>query len=327
MRGAGRDGMLAVAGGLGIAAAIFAPGLSPYFIFPALGGGAAVAADARRRTRRGAVPVGAGDDDGLAGTGGRRRGDHGAGGAIRCSRSRRRMALTALLPVLAAQKMGEGAWRASVILSLMIALGAAVVAGICSPPYSAAQPERLNLRYVEKDGKSWWLADPVAPSAGPLARRGALSRRRPRPLAAWRGYVAPLGITQFPAPSATVTRQGNRVTLDLHGSAAADGMALMVSGRPAQLSASADVRCGGRPMAGVIITCATPRLRHCAYGVGFFRAGAQKPAAGGAALWPAARCGGRWRGRGPIGRCRQAGRCDLIADDVRCRRLHRRRDR
>ena len=256
MRGAGVMACWLWLALLGIAAAIFAPGLSPYFIFPGLvaallllltpgaGRGAALflSAVAMMIVWLG-LAAGGEAIMGLAGH-----------PLVMIAAA---MALTALLPVLAAQKMGEGAWRASIILSLMIALGAALVQGF-EPAYSAAQPERLNLRYVEKDGKSWMVADAVGRLPDRL-RAAARFSQAPGPLVAWRGYVAPLGNTQFPAPSAAVTRQGSRVTLDVHGSAAADGMALMVSGGLRGVSIGDEIVAVGDGR--VLIACGT---RDCA---------------------------------------------------------------
>jgi hypothetical protein len=210
---------------LGIVAAIFAPGFSPYFIFPGLVGGLLLL-----------LTPGAGRSTALflaalatmivwLGLGANGEAIMGLAGHPLLMLAAA-MALTALLPVLAAQKMGEGAWRASIILSLMIALGAAVVQGL-QPATSASQPLRLNLRYVEKDGKSWALADPVARLPESLRAAAAFSQT-PQPLAGFRGYVAPMGNVQFPAPSATVTHRDNRVALDLHGSDAAAGIVLVV---------------------------------------------------------------------------------------------------
>jgi hypothetical protein len=84
----------------------------------------------------------------------------------------------------------------------------------------------------------------------------------PGPLLAWRGYVAPLATlgmgksVQFPAPSATVTRQGGQVRLDLHGSDGVGGRALMVSGGLKGVSIGAVHVAGGN--GSVMILCGTP---------------------------------------------------------------------
>ncbi len=253
MRGAGVMACWLWLATLGIAAAIFAPGLSPYFIFPGMAAALLLL-----------LTPGAGRDAalllsalaamivwlGLAASGEAIMGLASHPLVMFCAA----MALSALLPVLAAQKMDEGAWRASIILSLVIALGAAVVQGF-EPTYSAAAPQRLNLRYVEKDGKSFLLADPV-PRLPESLRAAAHFSDAPGPLVAWRGYVAPLGNGQFPAPSATVTRQGGSIALDLHGSAAASGMALLVSGGLRAVTIGDVHVAAGKD--GVQINCGTP---------------------------------------------------------------------
>jgi hypothetical protein len=161
-------------------------------------------------------------------------------------------AMVALLPLMARQEMSPAARRFSIRLSLLVAFGAALVAGF-QQPYSNSQPEWLNLRYVEHDGKAWWMADPMGPL--PHSLRGAAHfSASPQQLAAWQGYVAPAGTAQLPAPKARVTRSGHRVTLDLEGSPNASGMALIL---PDGLAA---VRINDVPVAGnpKYLVCATP---------------------------------------------------------------------
>jgi hypothetical protein len=241
---------------LGIIAAIFAPGFSPYFIFPGL-----VAAllllltpDTGRGTALFLAAVAAMIVWlGLAANGEAIMGLAGHPLLMLAAA----MALTALLPVLAAQKMDEGVWRASIILSLTIALAAAVVQGL-QPAASASQPLRLNLRYVEKDGKAWMLADPVSHLPESL-RAAATFSLTPQPLAGFRGYVAPMGNVQFPAPSATVAHRDNSVALDLHGSDAAGGMVLVVPSGLHDISIG-DVHL---PASGVVtIRCGTADCAH-----------------------------------------------------------------
>jgi MFS family permease len=212
--------------GFGIISAVFAPGLSPYFIFPALVAAPLLLLTARTE-RSGTALFLAALAAMLVWIGFAANGEAIMGLAAHpLFTAPVAIGLITLLPLMEAQKMEEGAWRASVLLSLFIALAAAIMAGLL-PAYSAAQPERLNLRYVEKDGKSWWLADPVARLPAGL-RAAASFSRQPMMLGTLRGYAAPAGITRFPAPSATLSRNGNSVTFDLHGSAAADGMALIL---------------------------------------------------------------------------------------------------
>ena len=225
MGGAGPTASWLWLAGLGIVCAVFAPGLAPYFLFPSL-----VAAVLMLLSigfgRRLALLVSAlvmlvvwiglaAQSEAIMGI-----------AAHPLFTVPAAIGLLALLSLMGAQKMDEGFWRFSVVLSLLVALGACLTAGL-QPAFSAATPERLNLRYVEKDGKSWWLADPVGNLPAAMRAASAFSKD-PLVLAAWRGYVAPAGIVQLPAPSATATRNAATITLDLHGSPDANGMVLMV---------------------------------------------------------------------------------------------------
>ena len=213
--------------GLGVTAAVLAPGVSPYFLFPCL-----IAAPLLLLTlKSGRAPalflaalcamlawIGlAAGSEAIMGL-----------SAHFLFTVPVAIALIAVLPLLSLQKIGEGAWRLSVLASLLIALGAAIVAGY-QPAYSTTQPQRLNLRYAEKDGKSFWIADPVAHLPEEL-RKAARFSPAPQDLLEWRGYIAPAGMVTLPAPSASISRQGNRLTLDLHGSDAASGMSVLISG-------------------------------------------------------------------------------------------------
>ena len=106
---------------------------------------------------------------------------------------------------------------------LLLALLLAVVAGF-QPAFSDPVPERLSLQYVEQDGKAYWLADPVTRLPQSLRSAARFSDQPQRMLEL--GFVAPAGKAQFPAPSAAVSRDGDRVTLNLN--AAGDGVALLV---------------------------------------------------------------------------------------------------
>ncbi len=225
MEGAGATASWLWLAGLGIACAVFVPGLSPYFLFPSL-----VAAVLMLFT------IGFGRSFALlisalvmlvVWIGFVAQGEAIMGIAAHpLFTVPAAIGLLALLPLMGAQKMSEGFRQFSVALSLLVALGACLTAGL-QPAFSTATPERLNIRYVEKDGKSWWLADPVNTLPAAMRTASAFSKD-PLMLAAWRGYVAPAGVVQLPAPSATVTRNSATVTLDLHGSDDANGMVLMV---------------------------------------------------------------------------------------------------
>ena len=264
MRGAGPTASWLWVAGLGVVCAIFAPGLSPYFLFPSLiaavlmllsiviGGGCfgrgfalLVSALVMLVVWIGFVAQG----EAIMGI-----------AAHPLFTVPAAIGLLALLPLMGAQKMSEGFRQFSVVLSLLVALGACLAAGL-QPAFSAAAPERLNIRYVEKDGKSWWLADPVNTLPAAMRTASAFSKD-PLVLAAWRGYVAPAGVVQLPAPSATVTRNAATITIDLHGSPDANGMVLMVpsglgsvrtNDAPVQTISGSNERsfvsCGGRDCA------------------------------------------------------------------------------
>ncbi|HWX89830.1 MAG TPA: hypothetical protein VNY75_05955, partial [Rhizomicrobium sp.] len=204
--------------GLAVLCAVWAPGLAPYFLFPSL-----VAAPLLLVTVRGgregalfvsalaALIVWIGLNAG--------------GEAIMGLKmhplfmASAGFGLLALLPLLGRVKD----WRQSFAVSLSMALVLAVIAGL-QPAYSVTAPERLNLRYVEMDGKAGWLADPVTRLPDSL-RTAANFSARPQRLVGM-GYVAPAGLARNPAPGAAVSRSGDTVTLDLN--ATADGVMLVV---------------------------------------------------------------------------------------------------
>jgi hypothetical protein len=128
-------------------------------------------------------------------------------------------ALTPLLPLLA----GARGNALSAALSLILAIGLAVAAGL-RPAFSSAAPERLNLHYIESDGKAWWLAGTAArlpDSLRAVANFSAAPRR-----VVEMGYVAPAGPARYAPPSVSVSRDGDTVTLDLNTQG--DGVTLMV---------------------------------------------------------------------------------------------------
>ncbi len=160
-------------------------------------------------------------------------------------------ALVALSPVLA--KAPPRALTISFGVSLLLALGLAVAAGL-QPAFSAAAPEPLNIRYVETGGKGWWLADPVAHLPATL-RAAARFSVLPEHKAGF-GYVAPADAAHLPVPEANVARDGDRVTLDVHSQG--DGFELAVP-KEAELKALRVNGLAMTPPAGkpVVIVCAS----------------------------------------------------------------------
>jgi hypothetical protein len=130
----------------------------------------------------------------------------------------------ALLPLLPLLKKTQ-AWRGAAVLLLGIALVLSVVAGF-QPAYSAHAPERLNLRYAEKDGKAFWLADPVARLPDGLRAAANFSAGPQRMPGMGSVYVAPAGPARLTAPRAEVQRNGDDVTLSVN--APGDGFILFV---------------------------------------------------------------------------------------------------
>ena len=236
-------------GGFAVAAAWFLPGLSPYFLFPAL-----VAAVT--------LPFGIGWAPALAamlvwiqltaqaeplmGL-----------GVTPLFTVPAAMGLLTVLPLLRASH------RQAVIcgaLSLMAMIAAGFV-----PAFDSQHPQRLNLRYVEADGRAIWAADPVRRL--PDAIRAAASfSRSPESVAGnadRKGYVADAGPPRFPLPTAEISRSGTDIVLKLHGSEAADAMTLTV---PADAGLSRIVLDGKSiPLGGsarpLLVNCASPGCR------------------------------------------------------------------
>jgi hypothetical protein len=115
-----------------------------------------------------------------------------------------------LLPLLAGAP--RPARNLSAVFCLLVSTGLAAIAGF-QPAYSSTAPQRLNLRYVEIDGKAHWLADPVAHLPESLRRAANFSAVPERIVE--RGYVAPAGVARYAPPQALVARDGDTVTLDL----------------------------------------------------------------------------------------------------------------
>jgi hypothetical protein len=201
-------------GGFAVAAAWFLPGLSPYFLFPAL-----VAAVT--------LPFGIGwvpalaamlvwiqltaQAEPLMGL-----------GVTPLFMVPAAMGLLTVLPLLRASPRQTTICGA---LSLMAVIAAGFV-----PPFDSQHPQRLNLRYVEADGRAVWVADPGRRL--PDAIRAVMPfSQMPEHVAGnadRKGYVADAGPPRFPLPTAEISRSGTDIILILHGSEAADAMTLMV---------------------------------------------------------------------------------------------------
>lgn len=206
--------------GLAIVCAIVAPGLTPYFLFPSLVAGPLLLATiAGGRGFALSVAMLAGLLVWI--------GFNAASEPIMGLKMHPLFMITAafglitLLPLLAKAKVQ--AWGISLAASLVLAIALAVTAGL-QPAYSADAPQRLNLGYVEMDGRASWLADPVQRLPESLRAAANFSDEPQRMLEMF--YVAPAAASRYPAPTAVVTRDGDTVTLDLKTSG--DAVLLMV---------------------------------------------------------------------------------------------------
>ena len=224
---AGRAGAIACwlwLAGLSIVCAIWAPGLTPYFLFPALVAAPLLLAHVGNPALLVAALAG------LVIWLGLNQGSE----PIMGLRLHPLFTLTAafalvpLLPLLAPAKY-KGL---SAVLSLVVAAAFAVAAGL-QPAFSESAPQRLNFRYVESEGKAWWLAQPTSRLPEGLRAAAPFSQAPQRIIET--GYAAPAPKVRHPTRagaltnsllSAYVTRLGDLVTIDLK--AEGDGVMLEV---------------------------------------------------------------------------------------------------
>jgi hypothetical protein len=160
--------------------------------------------------------------------------------------------LIAVLPLLKTP-----GWGFSLAGALLLALGLAVMAGL-QPAFSTASPLRLNIRYVEQDGKAFWLADPVEKLPTDLRAAADFSATPQRMVE--RGYVAPAGTAQFPPPAATVSRNGADVTLEFN--APGDAIGLRVPKDAQMQSLTLNGVTVAAPPRSLLIRCGTPDCGH-----------------------------------------------------------------
>ncbi len=233
--------------GLAFATAWFLPGLSPYFLFPALVAAVTLPFAGRRpglaalpalaalllwiplaaqvETLRGLTPA--------------------PGYAVVLA-----IGLIPLLPLLGG---GKGAGVLGVV-----ALIAAIAAGLV-PTYDAAHPQRLNFTLVQENGRARLIASPVAHLPAAL-RAAAKFSAAPQP-GIERGYVAEMGPVQSPPPRARMTRQGGALNLALDGDGA---MTVWVPREFGLTSMTLNGVTMGAPPGPVTIVCATPDCAHAA---------------------------------------------------------------
>jgi peptidase M28-like protein len=226
---------------LGLVVALLVPGLTPYFLIPALVAGALMLAAAF-------LP---GSWEGAAGQGALLLSalpmlllwvGFGAAGETVMGLKLHPLftipiaaGISSLVPLFAAHAMPRGAWLTVCSLLLVAAVGASVAAGL-QPSYSAIAPQRLSISYVQDSGRSLWAVDalaPVPPSMSAAANFSAAPEKI-SPFAWSSSYVAPADNLNLPMPTARLlanrrTDGGRRVILALQGSDDANQMAFIIT--------------------------------------------------------------------------------------------------
>ena len=149
-------------------------------------------------------------------------------------------ALMTVLPLLASRPMSREMWNLSVAASAAAAIVLAVVAGL-HPAYSKLSPQRVNIVYFQHGGTAHFLADTSWKGVGLEPIPASLMKAGPFKADpnAWQGllpfgaYVAPARNGHFPLPIATVVAdrsQGGAIRVDvkLKGSSDASGMIVVI---------------------------------------------------------------------------------------------------
>lgn len=232
---------------LAIATAAFLPGLSPYFLFPAIVAAVLLVGSARQRggwsapAAQVALLVSAVAAlviwMGLV-----------VGGEALMGLKLHPLftvpaafGLLAVVPLLSARPMLQTNWFLSVTLCFVVALIAVVAAGL-TPAYSEASPQRLNLVYFESGqhparwiAETAWKATATEPIPASLKNAGhfVFDSDAYAGFNLGSGYVAPAGAARLPLPAATVSGDrvegtGRIVSVVLHGSPNTDALTLRV---------------------------------------------------------------------------------------------------
>jgi hypothetical protein len=224
---------------LGIVAAIFVPGLTPYFLIPASAAAILLLATAR-------IPEGW---DSVAGVTALFAAalvallvwsSIGASGETVMGLKLHPLftvpfaiGLTTLVPLFSRYAMPRAMWIAATAALFVAALGAAIVQGL-EPAYSATAAQRLNVTFVQDGRRAMWAVDAVAPVPREMRKIASFSSE-PQSLspAMPLAYVAPAGPPRFPLATAIISSDRNvgadrSLTLALHGSSNAAQMVLVI---------------------------------------------------------------------------------------------------
>lgn len=139
-----------------------------------------------------------------------------------------------LLPFVDAKSMPRSTWRDWYGAAIAGSLIATIIAGF-QPAYSRTQAQRLNIRYVQDAGEAKWALDADAPLP-PSLRAAADFSKTPQvilkgPFPSY--YTAPAGKAQFPAPQAKIVSDAvvdgaRRITIALQGSPQTDAMFVVI---------------------------------------------------------------------------------------------------
>jgi hypothetical protein len=152
------------------------------------------------------------------------------------------LGLSALVPLFAAYALPSRAWLAVSAVACLAAISAAAFAGM-QPAYSVIAPQRLSITYVQKSDRALWSVDALGPVPGGLKSVAKFSAtpERVSPFMWSSSYVAPADDLHAPLPTARIigdrrTDGGRRVTLVLQGSDDANQMAFILT-KPSNLEA------------------------------------------------------------------------------------------
>jgi hypothetical protein len=134
-----------------------------------------------------------------------------------------------LIPLLHTRAIKRTAWLSMVGVGFAAAIVLSVVAGL-QPAFSRVAAQRLSLSYVESDGQAQWVVDAGAPLPGKLRAAAGFSTtpQMSVPGQFFPAYAASAGAAQFPPPKGEAVASGHRIEISLHGSPQATGMLLIV---------------------------------------------------------------------------------------------------
>jgi len=140
------------------------------------------------------------------------------------------LGLSTLLPMFAVCRLSRPAGNVLAGVMAITAVALAVLAGK-QPAYSPGAPQRLNITYVEQDGRAEWGVDALAPVPKPLQKAARFDEtpNRVSPLAWSSLYLGPAGVSRDTPPAAHLladkrSHDGRHMVLSVHGSTQARQM-------------------------------------------------------------------------------------------------------